>query len=487
MKKKIKNRIKIKTNKIYKEKMEEFDSKENIEKWLNNRGNSYFKYKFLDFPINQWLKLVEENMNIMKMDKTKKYQNIANFILEKEVFTNTNFYGEDDIYSINSKIPELEKYIENTNITIKPDFVINKINKTDFINILNKREYMFRLPKNFLSLIEHADFINVIGEIKTNPNLINDKKDQKERYIKICNGLNEKYKDKKIYFIIMYVFDNSYVSFFTKPLKEDAPIIFAYIPEIYNDSFISRFRKIENEHKHKINIQIKSGCVPLNNPINNAVNFEINWMDSKNSENEKNIKEEKPKNNENYLINRVQEFSYNKKETQNKKFLDAQNLDDLIEIFEKENANKKDELVKCQKLLIEEEKNQETLNSEALNFRSQISTEKEKIKQKEEELKLLKEGNKKMEEKLEDILKEKDLGKSKISLLNEIIQNYKEEIEFRNNKIKIFKNKIVNAKDNIYFSENFDTKNDITTDSALSSNFNNNNLLGRKTNIKNFN
>ena len=51
--------------------------------------------------------------------------------------------------------------------------------------------------------------------------------------------------------IIMYVFDNSYVSFFTKSLKEDAPIIFAYIPEIYNDSFISRFRKIENEHKHK--------------------------------------------------------------------------------------------------------------------------------------------------------------------------------------------------------------------------------------------
>ena len=48
-------------------------------------------------------------MNIKKMDKTKKYQNIANFILEKEVFTNTNFYGEDDIYSINSKIPELEK------------------------------------------------------------------------------------------------------------------------------------------------------------------------------------------------------------------------------------------------------------------------------------------------------------------------------------------------------------------------------------------
>ena len=92
-----------------------------------------------------------------------------------------------------------------------------------------------------------------------------------------------------------------------------------------------------------------------------------------------------------------------------------------------------------------------------------------------------------MEEKLEDILKEKDLGKSKISLLNEIIQNYKEEIEFRNNKIKIFKNKIVNAKDNIYFSENFDTKNDITTDSALSSNFNNNNLLGRKTNYNNFN
>ena len=217
------------------------------------------------------------------------------------------------------------------------------------------------------------------------------------------------------------------------------------------------------------------------------MNFEINWMDSKNSENEKNIKEEKPKNNENYPTNRVQEFSYNKKETQNKKFLDAQNLDDLIEISEKENANKKDELVKCQKLLIEEEKNQETLNSEALNFRSQISTEKEKIKQKEEELKLLKEGNKKMEEKLEDILKEKDLGKSKISLLNEIIQNYKEEIEFRNNKIKIFKNKIVNAKDNIYFSENFDTKNDITTDSALSSNFNNNNLLGRKTNYNNFN
>jgi hypothetical protein len=483
MKKKIKNRIKIKTNKIYKEKMEEFDSKENIEKWLNNRGNSYLKYKFLDFPINQWLKLVEENMNIMKMDKTKKYQNIANFILEKEVFTNTNFYGEDDIYSINSKIPELEKYIENTNITIKPDFVINKINKTDFINILNKREYMFRLPKNFLSLIEHADFINVIGEIKTNPNLINDKKDQKERYIKICNGLNEKYKDKKIYFIIMYVFDNSYVSFFTKSLKEDDPIIFAYIPEIYNDSFISRFRQIENEHKHKINIQIKSGCVP----INNAVNFEINWMDSKNSENEKNIKEEKPKNNENYPTNRVQEFSYNKKETQNKKFLDALNLDDIIEITEKEIANKKDGLVKFQKLVIEEENNQQKLNSEALNFTSQISTQKEKIKQKEEELKLLKEMNKKMEEKLEEILTEKNSVKNKINLLNEIIQNSKEEIEILNNKIKIFKNKIVNDKDNINFSENIDTKNDITTDSALSSNFNNNNLLGRKTNIKNFN
>jgi hypothetical protein len=346
---------------------------------------------------------------------------------------------------------------------------------------------MFRLPKNFLSLIEHADFINVIGEIKTNPNLINDKKDQKERYIKICNGLNEKYKDKKIYFIIMYVFDNSYVSFFTKSLKEDDPIIFAYIPEIYNDSFISRFRKIENEHKHKINIQIKSGCVPLNSPINNAVNFEINWMDSKNSENEKNIKEEKPKNNENYLINSVQEFSHNKKETQNKKFLDALNLDDIIEITEKEIANKKDGLVKFQKLVIEEENNQQKLNSEALNFTSQISTQKEKIKQKEEELKLLKEMNKKMEEKLEEILTEKNSVKNKINLLNEIIQNSKEEIEILNNKIKIFKNKIVNDKDNINFSENNDTKNDITTDSALSSNFNNNNLLGRKTNIENFN
>ena len=55
--------------------------------------------------------------------------------------------------------------------------MINKINKTDFINILNKREYMFRLPKKFLSLIEHADSIYVIGEKKTNPTLINDKKD----------------------------------------------------------------------------------------------------------------------------------------------------------------------------------------------------------------------------------------------------------------------------------------------------------------------
>ena len=144
-------------------------------------------------------------------------------------------------------------------------------------------------------------------------------------------------------------------------------------------------------------------------------------------------------------------------------------------------------MVKFQKLLIEEENNQQKLNSEALNFTSQISTEKEKIKQKEEELKLLKEMNKKMEEKLEEILTEKNSVKNKINLLNEIIQNSKEEIEILNNKIKIFKNKIVNDKDNINFSENIDTKNDITTDSALSSNFNNNNLLGRKTNIKNFN
>lgn len=264
MKKREKKKIKI--NKIFKESMSggEFWRKyfaqqtepnkpktDNFE-WVNEKDVA-LKKKYLAIPLELWKNiLISNNLgNPIGHD----YQESSNIILEKDIFRDEKYIGEKKEnynYLMNLFIKNAK---ENNFLGIKPDFIIEKIPKENFLKIMENLNYIFNYDKNFNSFI-NSDYINVVGEIKTNSKNI--KKGQKKRYIEFCEYMNEKYKSEKIFYITMYIFDNSFKRFWAKDSFKNKPIVYGYIPTFLNDTCIEKQKEIARqfEEEKQLNLRI---------------------------------------------------------------------------------------------------------------------------------------------------------------------------------------------------------------------------------------
>ena len=180
MKEKIKKRIKIKVNKIYKENMSQNEKgnssepKEEDFDWIKE-NNLDIKKKYLNFPLEKWRGLVKKNLG----DRNKDYQSIVNIILKKDIFKNENkkekFFAEVDEKNnnlITLFYDDINEYRKD-NPNINPDFIVKNLEVKHFLDLIKNRKYMFRYDTDFIKL-ENYDYINIIGEIKINPDLINE-------------------------------------------------------------------------------------------------------------------------------------------------------------------------------------------------------------------------------------------------------------------------------------------------------------------------
>ena len=259
------NKVSLKINKIYKELMDEEDERaifqESLESgepvsenfnWINNNNKSILKKYYCKYPFPIWKKIIAD-LKLESIDPKTIYEKIVNIILQKEVFNNYKFIPKEDgkqifnQYLEDKKIEVKDQQIKNNLSKIIPDFLVIDIPKEKFITIMKDRCYMFRYG-NILDKINEITKINLIGEIKLNPESI--KKEQKNRYLNFSKYMNKIKNTTELYFTI-YVFNSSYPQFWAKKFHLQNPLIISYIPKLYENKCYDAYYKILNEFNNK--------------------------------------------------------------------------------------------------------------------------------------------------------------------------------------------------------------------------------------------
>ena len=441
MKEKIKKRIKIKVTKIYKENISQDEKgnssepKEEDFDWIKE-NNLDIKKKYLNFPLEKWRGLVKKNLG----DRNKDYQSIVNIILKKDIFKNENkkekFFAEVDEKNnnlITLFYDDINEYRKD-NPNINPDFIVKNLEVKHFLDLIKNRKYMFRYDTDFIKL-ENYDYINIIGEIKINPDLIN-ARCQKDRYIDFCQNMNNKYKDKRTYFLILYIIDQSYQKFWEKNFFNGRPIIISYIPQIFNDKCLINQKEISSEiensiqeqkRKENIILKIKVEKIYLSGNENekSSKNEEIIETNIQNNLSEDNMpKNEEEKSTNLFTSDNQRNFlgNYNKAQT---------NFEELEENYCKE---RKIELEKYEKMMNEKKKNLEKIKLNISNMNNNKIAKKRqimklKLELMEEDLNLDKEKIKKEneEDNLKDIFRKIDEIKIELncfSIIKGLLTNF---------------------------------------------------------------
>ena len=221
-----------------------------------DENNKEINDQYIKFPLKTWNEIVYKYKNQAKKSKNNernKYKDIVNLILKKDVFKGEIFLEENNNYNIISQDKNIYEFLtnefpkivsanlkENKDSFIYPDFLVFDIKKDKFLEIIKKRNYMMNFNWN---IPEEVKTINILGEIKISkkakdhPKAINQQK-KYELFI-------ENYKEK--YFVLMYVYDTSYVSFFsnkTKNSESTVPQIISYIPKTYLDDCYTQYNII---------------------------------------------------------------------------------------------------------------------------------------------------------------------------------------------------------------------------------------------------
>ena len=258
-----KKRFNIKINKIYKEEMKGTASEggEPINEkydWIDSINYKKTQKNFIRYPFDKWKKIIEEE-NISKYNITKIYQKVVNTILKKDVFVGENFTEENEYNDIFGEFLKSEKieinekdnvFLFENKQKISPDFIVKNIDKNKFIQIIKQRDYMFNPSDMFYHIPENIKFINVIGEIKLNPNNNSDGKirKQKLRYFEFCKYMNENNElYNNSFFFCVLVFDGDYPTLKRKTPNKNKPIIFSFIPQMHKNNYYIAYTKIYNE------------------------------------------------------------------------------------------------------------------------------------------------------------------------------------------------------------------------------------------------
>ena len=231
--------------------------------WVNDENlPNETKLKFLDYPLNMWKDIVfdQDFQGYQINDEGTYYQKVVNKILANDIFKDMDFHKEEngvmdfkiaDTYKIN--YDSLSKKI------INPDFLVYKIPKKNFFEILDERQYMMIMKYN---IPKDKEYISIIGEIKTRNRSAHKNSYQRRDYLNFINLVNSSNKTNE-FLIMMYIYDESF-SLFKKELstkqQDKYPIIYGYMPKLYYENCYKTYNvliDILGSSKEKIDLSNK--------------------------------------------------------------------------------------------------------------------------------------------------------------------------------------------------------------------------------------
>ena len=418
MKEKLKKRIKIKINKIYIENMSKDEHgnsnepKEEDFSWTKE-NNLDLKKKYLNLPLDIWKELINKHIK----SKDCSYQEMVNVILKYNIFKledeqkkfRAEINGTNNTL-IASFYKDINDYI-NDNPNIVPDFIVKNIESTKLLDIINNRKDMFRYDSNFIKF-ENYKSINIVGEIKINSDLIN-ARNQRDRYIEYCKKMNKRNKNKGVYYLILYFFDQNFKNFWEKTFFNNNPIIIGYIPQLSNEKYFDKQKEIKTEIENLIKEQKKRENIELKIK-EEKINFSIN-------ESEKSINklDEIPETKESKHLSEGDKNINNNRSEKDRNLKEANEQQNLLEynsqeqrnlVESEENLFKEKERV-CGGMINNKKKNLEQIDANILKIKNEIKLQKIDLK---------KEKNKKEKEEkeLNNLIKEMDYIKLKLDFIS---------------------------------------------------------------------
>ena len=204
--------------------------------WVNDEKlPNETKMKFLDYRLNMW-KDDQDFQGYQTNDEGTYYQKVVNNILANDIFKDMHFHKKEngvmafkfaDTYKID--------YDSLSKKYINPDFLVYKIPKKNFFEILDERKYMMIMKYN---IPEDKEYISIIGEIKTRRYYNHKNSYQRRDYLNFINLVNSSNKTDE-FLIMMYIYDESF-SLFKKKLstkrQDKYPIIYGYMPKLYYEN-----------------------------------------------------------------------------------------------------------------------------------------------------------------------------------------------------------------------------------------------------------
>ena len=420
MKERLKKRIKIKINKIYKEIISQDEQgnsnepKEEDFSWTKE-NNLDLKKKYINLPLDNWEELINKHIK----PKDYSYLELVNVILKYNIFK-----GEDEQKKFRAEkkcknnhiiallYEDINDFI-NDNPNIVPDFIVRNIESTKLLDIINNRKDMFRYDSKF-NKFENYNSINIVGEIKINPDFINER-NQRERYIEYCKKMNNRNKNKGVYYLILYFFGQNFQNFWETTFFNNNPIIIGYIPQLYNEKCKDKQKEItieiENlikEQKKKENIEPKIKEEQLNFSINETEKSINNkQIDDISETNELKLLNEEYKN----INNNRSEKDRNLKEANEQQNLLEYNSQEQRSLVESEENLLKEKEKIYNEMINNKKKNLEQIDANILKIKHEIKLQK---------IDLEKEKNKKEKEEkeLNNLIKEMDYIKLKLNFIS---------------------------------------------------------------------
>ena len=159
--------------------------------WVNDEKlPNETKLNFLDYPLNMWKDITfdQDFQGYHINDEGTYYQKVVNKILAKDIFKDLDFHKEENGV-MDFKIADNYKIDYNllTKKSINPDFLVYKIPKNNFFEILEERKYMMIMKYN---IPDDKDCISIIGEIKTRTHSAHKNSYQRQGYLNFINLVN---------------------------------------------------------------------------------------------------------------------------------------------------------------------------------------------------------------------------------------------------------------------------------------------------------
>ena len=221
--------------------------------WINDGKNEELLEKYLLFPLREWKEYTYDLLNEQKLKIGGSYQDSVTDVFKNVIFKDENIFVETSKYEAFKKGDN--NFVDNYgNSFISSDFTIKNMKIENYKKFLINFSFMV---KSTFKIDNTVKLINIIGEIKNSKKLLNHI-NQKKNYLEFI----KKNSNKENQYILMYVFDHSFKSFYSMKSSEENPIIICYMPKLYSEDCYKNFnqilKKLNNKDIQLIDIEKKS-------------------------------------------------------------------------------------------------------------------------------------------------------------------------------------------------------------------------------------